>query len=34
MAILIVDDSRDDTQLLRTMLESAGYRDILTADSA
>src|SRR6476620_4936478 len=34
MAILIVDDSRDDTQLLKTMLESAGYRDILTADSA
>ena len=34
MAILIVDDSRDDTQLLKSMLESAGYRDILTADSA
>lgn len=34
MAILIVDDSRDDTSLLKTMLESAGYRDIETADSA
>jgi CheY-like chemotaxis protein len=34
MAILVVDDSRDDTQLLKVMLESAGYRDILIADSA
>src|SRR5687767_10015923 len=34
MAILVVDDSRDDTQLLKIMLESAGYRDILIADSA
>jgi diguanylate cyclase (GGDEF)-like protein len=34
MSILIIDDSRDDTQLLTTMLEGAGYRNILTADSA
>ena len=34
MSILVVDDSQDDTQLLKTMLESAGYRDILLANSA
>ncbi|WP_447980289.1 GGDEF domain-containing response regulator [Candidatus Nitrospira bockiana] len=34
MSILIVDDSRDDTQLLKAMLEGAGYRDVLTAESA
>ena len=34
MSILVVDDSHDDTQLLKTMLESAGYRDILVANSA
>lgn len=34
MSILVVDDSRDDTQLLKTMLKSAGYRDIFVADSA
>jgi diguanylate cyclase (GGDEF)-like protein len=34
MSILVVDDSQDDLQLLKTMLESAGYRDILVADSA
>ncbi|HEX3204384.1 MAG TPA: response regulator, partial [Nitrospiraceae bacterium] len=34
MSILIVDDSQDDTQLLTAMLEGAGYREILTADSA
>ena len=34
MSILVVDDSQDDTQLLKTMLQSAGYRDIVIADSA
>jgi diguanylate cyclase (GGDEF)-like protein len=34
MAILVVDDSRDHTQLLKIMLEGAGYRDVLIADSA
>jgi diguanylate cyclase (GGDEF)-like protein len=34
MSILVVDDSRDASQLLKTMLESASYRDILIADSA
>ena len=34
MSILVVDDSQDDLQLLKTMLGSAGYRDILVADSA
>src|SRR5579884_529239 len=34
MSILIVDDSKDDTRLLKTMLEGAGYRDVQTAESA
>ena len=34
MRILIIDDSLDHQNLLRRMLNSVGYNDILTADSA
>jgi CheY-like chemotaxis protein len=34
MSILIVDDSLDERELLRTLLEKEGYREVLTADSA
>ena len=34
MRILIIDDSLDHQNLLRRMLNSVGYTDILTADSA
>jgi diguanylate cyclase (GGDEF)-like protein len=34
MAILVVDDSQDITQLLKVMLECGGYRDIQIANSA
>jgi diguanylate cyclase (GGDEF)-like protein len=34
MAILIVDESRQDREALRGMLEAAGYRDLVMADSA
>src|SRR5688572_22951742 len=34
MAILVVDDQVDNTDLVRYLLESAGYADILTAHSA
>ena len=34
MAILIVDDSRDEQELLSTRLRAAGYGSLLVADSA
>jgi sigma-B regulation protein RsbU (phosphoserine phosphatase) len=34
MAILIVDDSRDEQDLLSTRLRAAGYESLLVADSA
>jgi sigma-B regulation protein RsbU (phosphoserine phosphatase) len=34
VSILIVDDSRDEQELLVTRLRSAGYRSLLVADSA
>ncbi|MCA1957168.1 MAG: diguanylate cyclase [Nitrospira sp.] len=34
MSILIVDDSPDDRELLKTILLSSGYEDIITTDSA
>jgi diguanylate cyclase (GGDEF)-like protein len=34
MGILIVDESRQDREVLRGMLEAAGYRDLVMADSA
>ncbi|WP_447860852.1 response regulator [Nitrospira calida] len=34
MSILIVDDSSDERELLRALLEKEGYRDVLAADSA
>ena len=34
MAILIVDDSRDEQELLSTRLRAAGYGSLMFADSA
>src|SRR5256885_538320 len=34
MAVLIVDDSRDEQDLLRNRLQAAGYEALLVADSA
>ncbi|HZD12160.1 MAG TPA: response regulator, partial [Candidatus Binatus sp.] len=34
MTILIVDDSRDEQELLSTRLRAAGYRSLMVADSA
>ena len=34
MAILIVDDSRDEQELLSTRLRAAGYESLMVADSA
>jgi CheY-like chemotaxis protein len=34
VAILIVDDSRDEQQLLSTRLQAAGYKSLLAANSA
>ena len=34
MGILIVDESRQDREALRAMLEAAGYRDLVMVDSA
>ena len=34
MAILIVDDSRDEQELLSTRLQAAGYGSLMVADSA
>ncbi|WP_455388337.1 response regulator, partial [Petrachloros mirabilis] len=34
MSILIVDDSRDQQALLRSILEKAGHVDVASADSA
>ena len=34
MVILIVDDSRDELDLLSTRLRAAGYESLIVADSA